>query len=607
MADPTIAEAISILTKVSADTANKLKSLEKEIRSSISGKGTPDRSRGSTEPRVPREIVEKADDVVVTNFGPEAEADLAAAFGRETERVLEKQKKTDPPDLKQLLMMAGLGAAMAALFEGEGFTGLVQGLQNVYRRLDRFATRAGRVLRRVGGRISRFASQVGRRASSALRRAGRAISRSVSAMRQQARRLVSRIGSKLRSVASSVRNGISRSMSRVRRIVGSISTQGIRGTFSRISSRLSSFGKSITEGMEAAKKKVADMARKVTQSAPVKATKRAASRAASFAGNLFSKAKGAVTKAKNVAISAGKSAAGVAARGARAAGRAAAATGGALKGAASKAVQYTKSKVLKPLTTAMKKVKPLKLLKGLLKSPLLAPILESFFTYKDVEELVAQEAAGEINEAELNQKVGTRLIKAVTGVIGGAAGASLGFAIGSGIPVAGNIVGAIVGGVLGDVGGRLIGGLIADKLGDKASILGERALKSKMFNHLGQPVIGEPLAQIDDGIIFSQDGRVLAQANPSDTIYAMKEGGPLLTTLASGFESNGKILINLHEMHTEHMTTQIELDEERNSLLLELGKLLYASLDLDSKGGGTLSPSMLKFAGNSIADIRSFY
>ena len=126
-----------------------------------------------------------------------------------------------------------------------------------------------------------------------------------------------------------------------------------------------------------------------------------------------------------------------------------------------------------------------------------------------------------------------------------------------------------------------------------------------MFKGLRQPIIGEPLAQIDDGIIFSKDGRALAQANPSDTIYAMKEGGPLLTTLATGFESNGKLLANLHEMHADHMATQIELDEERNSLLIELGKLLYSSLNPTEQAsiGGT---SSMQFAGMSVADSRSF-
>ena len=307
--------------------------------------------------------------------------------------------------------------------------------------------------------------------------------------------------------------------------------------------------------------------------------------------------------AKSAAGKVASGAKAVAAKGAAAAKSVGTAVGGAVKSG----VKFTKDAVLKPVSAAIAKVKPLKLVRGLLKTPLLAPILESFFTYKDVEEMVAQYDAGDLNEAELNTKVGTRLIKAVTGVIGGAGGAILGGTIGSAVPVAGNILGAIAGGVLGDVGGRLIGELIAKALGDKTSALGERALKSRMFNGIGQPKIGEPLAQVDDGIIFSQDGRVLAQANPMDTIYAMKEGGPLLKTLATGFESNGKILSNLHELQAEHMFTQIELDEERNKLLLDLGKLLYSILNPSETPTNVPGyASTTNFAGNSIADNRAF-
>ena len=87
----------------------------------------------------------------------------------------------------------------------------------------------------------------------------------------------------------------------------------------------------------------------------------------------------------------------------------------------------------------------------------------------------------------------------------------------------------------------------------------------------------------------------------------MKEGGPLITTLASGFESNGKLLSNLHELHANHMFTQIELDEERNKLLLDLGKLLYKILQ-PREGGPSLPgyDNTTNFAGNSIADNRAF-
>ena len=91
-----------------------------------------------------------------------------------------------------------------------------------------------------------------------------------------------------------------------------------------------------------------------------------------------------------------------------------------------------------------------------------------------------------------------------------------------------------------------------------------------------------------------------------DTIYAMKEGGPLLTTLAAGFESNGKILINLHEMHADHMATQIELDEERNTLLLDLGKLLFSTLTPGERGRAVPGyAGTSDFTGMSVADMRA--
>ena len=157
------------------------------------------------------------------------------------------------------------------------------------------------------------------------------------------------------------------------------------------------------------------------------------------------------------------------------------AVGGAVRSGATRGgSNIQRSTVLKPLSAAMKKVKPLKLVRGLLKSPSFSTHTRELFSHiKMWKSWWRRRQPVNIDEAELNQKVGTRLIKAVTGVIGGAGGAMLGGAIGSAVPVAGNIVGAIVGGVLGDVGGRLIGGLIADKLGDKTSTLRRTGIKIK--------------------------------------------------------------------------------------------------------------------------------
>ena len=288
MADPTLADAISLLTKVSADTAQRLKSLEKEVRSSVSG-GGKDRSRGSTAPREPRQIVEEPKDVVVTNFGPDAEADLAAAFGRETQAVLEKQQEKNNSDLGKILTLLGIGGAIAALVDGQGIVGLVAGLQKVYRRVDKFAARAGKVLSKLGNRITQFAKTVGKRASSLLSRAGKAVSGAISTMGKKTRALVNRIGNKLKRVASGIKKGISKAITKVQGVVKTISTK-FGGAFSSITSKIASWGSSLMKGMEAAKQKVAEFAKKVAGSSVGKTVGKAASATKGF----FSKAAGFV-------------------------------------------------------------------------------------------------------------------------------------------------------------------------------------------------------------------------------------------------------------------------------------------------------------------------
>jgi hypothetical protein len=197
----------------------------------------------------------------------------------------------------------------------------------------------------------------------------------------------------------------------------------------------------------------------------------------------------------------------------------------------------------------------LKLAKGLLKSPLLAPIVEAFFTYKDVQDMIGNFSSGEIDEKELNQKVGTRLIEAITGLIGGAGGAILGGSLGSVIPVAGNIIGAIAGGVLGDVGGRAIGKLIANAIGPKTSEFGEYALSSPIFKVPEQTPV-----EIEDGII-TKEGKVI-KPSTDDTIYAMKDGGPL----ADALNKTPTLLGNLINIESSNM----ELMYKNNLLLTQI-------------------------------------
>lgn len=570
MADPTIAEAISLLTKVSADTAQRLKSLEKGLRASGGRPGKSTTSRGSTAPREaegPREIVEKPKDVVITDFGPDAEADLAAAFGRETEAALEKQQNKNNSDLMGLLKLLGIGAAVWALADGQGIVGLVSGLQKVYSRINKFASKAKGIFTRLGKAIGSFARSIGKKATSLLNRAGKAVGRAVSAMGRMAKRMVTRIGNKLKSVATGVKKGISSAILKVKDVVKSISTK-FGGAFKAITSKVASWSKALVSGMKSTISKVAEGAAKVTGSKAGGFVQRALAGAKSAAGAVAGGAKKIAAKGASVA--------------AGAAGKVAAKAADIGKGALKLAMKSSGG-IGKVLNVAFKGA---------------APILEAIFVKKDVNKYQDDYASGKIEtREELNQKVGMRALKAVGGVLGGLSGAALGSFLGP--------IGTVAGGVLGDIGGRWIADkLIAPMMGKNLDRVGEWAIDSPLFRNYVPK--GEPLARVDDGIIFSQNGRVLAQANPMDTVYAMKEGGPLLATLATGFESNGKLLSDLHEMHTDHMSTQIELDEERNTLLLDLGKLLFSTLTPNERGRATPGyAGTSDFTGMSVADMRA--
>ena len=84
MAEVTVVEAISLLTKVSADTSSMLKKLSSRIDNLETGKP----SRGK------EELVKQAEPVIVTDFGPKAEKDLNKLAGdSEKERQRTEKEK----------------------------------------------------------------------------------------------------------------------------------------------------------------------------------------------------------------------------------------------------------------------------------------------------------------------------------------------------------------------------------------------------------------------------------------------------------------------------------------------------------------------------------
>ena len=508
MADTTIAEAISILTKVSADTATRLKALE-------SGKGTVAQKASN----VPRKVVKKAEPVIITDFGPKAEKDLTRIGGdADAERAKTEKEKNNNNNLLKLLGLAGAAAlALKFLFDGEGFTGLIQGFQSAVKTVTKFASKAKGLVDNIGKKIGTFADDIGKKI-------GTFADDSVKALKK--------IGEKATT------------------FVDDIAGIDIKQSLDNISNKVGSFVDDTVKGLKNVVGKINPFSSQVDDLGKAAA---AATKGGAAAGGSISKKSGFFSKIASGAKKAG----GKIASGAKKAG--------------GKALKFAKDKILKPVGTAIGKVKPLRLLKGLAKSPLLAPVLESFFAGKDINNMIDQYTAGELDQNQLNEAVGKRLIEAVTGVIGGAGGAILGGTLGSAIPVAGNIIGAIAGGVLGDVGGRAIGGLISKALGSKTGEIGEWTLSSPLFKvpeNISSNFQRSTPIEIEDGII-TKNGEVI-KPNKDDTLYAMKDGGPLVDILTKGSSQQTSQLKILTSMSGELLNTQIELLKENISLLREI-------------------------------------
>ena len=508
MADTTIAEAISILTKVSADTATRLKALE-------SGKGTVAQKASN----VPRKVVKKAEPVIITDFGPKAEKDLARIGGdADAERAKTEKEKNNNNNLLKLLGLAGAAAlALKFLFDGEGFTGLIQGFQSAVKTVTKFASKAKGLVDDIGKKIGTFADDIGKKI-------GTFADDSVKALKK--------IGEKATT------------------FVDDIAGIDIKQSLDNISNKVGSFVDDTVKGLKNVVGKINPFSSQVDDLGKAAA---AATKGGAAAGGSIPKKSGFFSKIASGAKKAG----GKIASGAKKAG--------------GKALKFAKDKILKPVGTAIGKVKPLRLLKGLAKSPLLAPVLESFFAGKDINNMIDQYTAGELDQNQLNEAVGKRLIEAVTGVIGGAGGAILGGTLGSAIPVAGNIIGAIAGGVLGDVGGRAIGGLISKALGSKTGEIGEWTLSSPLFKvpeNISSNFQRSTPIEIEDGII-TKNGEVI-KPNKDDTLYAMKDGGPLVDILTKGSSQQTSQLKILTSMSGELLNTQIELLKENINLLREI-------------------------------------
>jgi len=498
MADVTVLEAISLLTKVSADNSSMLKKLSKRVDSITPGKGLK---------KEKKELVKKADPVIVTDFGKAAEKDLAMLAGdAEKERQKTETEKNKNNNLLKLLGLAGAAAlALKFLFDGEGFVGLTQGFQRVYGKVEKFAKSAKGLIDDIGKRLGTFSDDVGAKVGT----------------------IVDDVMAKTSTWAAKAKDGIKNAMDDIGRRLGTFGDDIARGV-TNIINRASSMAGRVSTAMAntpGAFRNVMTGGR----SAPRSPTSTPKPRAWwQKAGDFVSDSVSTVGK------------------GLKTVGGAISDTGRAGidfvvdTGVAAK--DFAKNQILDRISAAFKIIKPLSLLKGVAKSPLLAPALESFFAGKDINNNIDRYSAGEIDKKELDNLVGERLIKAITGVVGGAGGAILGGMLGAvGGPLA--FVGMLAGGVLGDISGRFIGGLISQALGSKTGSVGEFALSSPLFTvppGSGAAQFDKVPEEIDDGII-TKDGKVI-KPDSQDTLYAMKDGGPLGEALNKTPKMLGKLI-----------------------------------------------------------------
>ena len=116
MAADNLAEVLGLLTKVSTSMDARLAKLEKTV-----GKGSLTSSKSSEGDKKPREVVKKAQPVIVTDFGRKAEADLATlgSGGEGGDGGKGGKDKSGLGGLAKLILPAILAAgSLAALFKG---------------------------------------------------------------------------------------------------------------------------------------------------------------------------------------------------------------------------------------------------------------------------------------------------------------------------------------------------------------------------------------------------------------------------------------------------------------------------------------------------------
>lgn len=219
-------------------------------------------------------------------------------------------------------------------------------------------------------------------------------------------------------------------------------------------------------------------------------------------------------------------------------GRAGSAVGGAVRGAADDvvegAVRLGKGQLTKILGRFLGGGARV-IGSALKRMPIIGPLIEGLFATGDIKGYNADYSQGKITLDELQEKIGRRVITAITGVGGAAIGAGLGTVIGP--------VGTILGGVGGDILGRWLGGLFVDKI-----MSPDMVKKLGSFFQSDQPGQGNSLGlskvpgEMQDFLV--RNGQVY-KFNTKDEVLGMKTGGAidnLMTGLTQGLARDNSVI-----------------------------------------------------------------
>lgn len=572
MADVNIVEALALFTKVNTKMLDRVIKLEK-----TSQEGT------AATKKDPSQVIEKAAPVEVESFGKKAIQDLSKIVGRVqvSQKKEELPKKTGKGLLDWLLGGLGLlGTGLMTLYDGIKKwlqDKLVGSIKKTIDILKDGIKKLWDVVKSGWKYTKEFFGKLGRGLANGAKWVGDKVKNAWDAIKE------SRFG------------------------------KGIKSFFVKVGEKFTSFADKIVGGAKSLGVVLAE------KFAIVKDAIKSLTTKASEALLGKEGARNILGKAVDVTKGAAKTVGGVVAKGARATyegGKAISSKGAEYVSKGANIVKDVGSKVLsrgQVIAQVSKKLVGFKFTTNVLsklikKIPIIGSMIETFLTDSDIKELVEKHTKdpSKYTEEMLYNDIGKRISEGIGGILGSAGGATLGGIVGSVIPVGGNIVGAIGGGIAGDWVGRKVFGAIADSIGGDTKKEIGKFIYDKAYKD-GKDIKGSLSTdslkeeKVNDAAIYPGGNKII-KPHPDDSIYAMKEGGPMDKFFNKNIkvsEEGNTILKKYADISSNMLNKQTNLLTENNRMLSMLLEKLSTPTNIISR------PTIIKNNFGTNSDLRS--